>query len=182
MTAGRIASLLVGVALVACGAEPPLEVAEGGGTFTVEWMGEDTGSFEAPARAEWCEEGRLLEIVSLLGDTGVALVLYPRDSLVADSLPVYDPSLGPPGRPAAGVALRVFGRVSIYAGQSRSGWLALEKAGRNSVSGRFEAELRGVREPVDATVRGSFRNVPVGPATTPCVPDSSGISSDTALR
>jgi hypothetical protein len=174
--------LLVAAALAGCGAEPALEVADGGGTFTIDWMGQDTGRFEAPARAEWCEEGRMLEIVSLVGDTGAALALYPRDSLVADSMPVYDPSLGPPGRPAAGVALRVFGQVSVYAGQSRSGWLALEKADRNSVTGHFEAELRGVREPVDATVRGSFRNVPVRPAATPCVPDSSGISSDTALR
>ncbi len=166
----------------ACGAEPALEVAGGAGTFTVDWMGQDTGSFEAPARAEWCEEGRMLEIVSLLGDTGVAIALYPRDSLMADSLPVYDPSLGPPGRPAAGVALRVFGQVSIYAGQSRSGWLVLEQAGHDRVSGRFAAELRGVRDPVDAAVRGSFRNVPVTPATTPCTPDSTGISSDTALR
>jgi len=167
---------------VACGAEPAIEVADGGGAFTIEWMGQDTGSFEAPARAEWCEEGRMLEIVSLLGDTGAALVVYPRDSLVADSLPVYDPSLGLPGRPAAGVALRVFGQVSIYAGQSRDGWLVLEKAGGNVVSGRFEAGLRGVREQVDAAVRGRFSNVPVTPATTPCVPDSAGISSDTALR
>lgn len=182
MIAARGSLVMAVVLCAACGAEPALEIADGGGTFRVDWMAQDTGSFEAPARAEWCEKGKMLEIVSLRGDTGAALAVYPRDSLAADSLPVYDPSLGPPGRPAAGVALRVFGQVSIYAGQSRSGWLVLEKAGGNTVSGRFEAELRGVREPVDGTVRGRFSNVPVTPAIAPCVPDSAGISSDTALR
>lgn len=151
-----------------------------GGNFEISWTGADTGAIAVPGRAEWCEEGRLLEIVGLTGDTGVAILLYPIDSLEPDSFPVRAP-VGEALRPEARIALRVFGDVAVLGFRGYDGMVQLEESGGGRISGRFEADMSGLNEG-EMQAEGSFSGIPVRPSDLACVADTISVMGDTALR
>ncbi len=156
---------VVGLA-VAAACSPGESAERPAGSLEVQWVGADTGKLAAPAVAEWCDSLRVLELRALRGDTGVALALYPADSLVPGDYRVVSPERGDSVRPAAAVALRRFAETTIQGFRSDSGSVRLTAAGPGA--GRFTARLRSSTEGRRLTVSGSFSGVTIAPAPPDC--------------
>jgi hypothetical protein len=162
---GWIAVALMGAA--ACSSEGPAD--RGGGSLALEWTGADTGKLAAPAIAEWCDSLRLLEVRAIQGDTGIALVLYPTDSVAAGKYPVFRPDRADNRRPASAVALRWFAETSIRGFSGDSGTVVLQAIGPAAMAGRFSAHLRSATEGSRLSVTGSFQGLSVAAASAGCV-------------
>ena len=96
-----------------------------GGTLEAQWVGSDTGKLVAPAVAEWCGSLRVLELRAVRGDTGIALALYPADSVTAGHYPPVQPERGDSTRPSSAVAIRWFAETSIRGFHGDSGSVSL---------------------------------------------------------
>ena len=148
--------------------------------MVVEWSGSDTGRIMAPARAEWCDSLRLLEIRVVHGDSGLAVAVYPVTTPRPDSYPVRPPEDADSAPPASAVALRWFAETAIKGFQSDSGLVVLERAdGR--VSGHVTAAMRSVNDGMRLDLRGVFRDVRIVPATRGCVTRPAAQPPDTGV-
>ena len=162
---GRLALAgLIGVA--ACGPERP--AAPPGGTLEVQWTGADTGKLVAPAVAEWCDSLDLLEVRAMHGDTGIALVLYPAESIVPGDYPVVLPERGDSARPSAAVALRWFAETAIRGFRGDSGAVTVAALEPGARGGSFAARLRSATEGSRLTATGTFRGLTVRAAPADC--------------
>ena len=142
------------------------------GSLEARWIGSDTGKLTAPAVAEWCDSLNLLELRAIHGDTGIALVLYPADSL-KDSVPPGDyPVLTPhrqrPRRPSAVIALRWFAETSIRGFRGDSGIVVFQAGKKATRAGKFSGYMRSATEGSRVTVVGSFKDLTVTPAAADC--------------
>ena len=161
---GRLA---IGVVLVtACSREKPAD--SSGATIEAQWVGSDTGKIVAPVVAEWCDSLRLLELRAMHGDTGIALALYPVDSLTPGPHRVVPPERGDSTRPSAAVALRWFAETSIRGFRGDSGSLTLTAIGPGLGTGSFVARLRSTTEGSRLHLTGSFRGHIVRPGSHEC--------------
>jgi hypothetical protein len=164
---------LIGLVLAAaCSWERSTESA--GGTLEARWIGSDTGKLVAPAVAEWCGKLRMLELRAVHGDTGIALALYPADSLTAGDYPAVPPERGDSTRPSAAVAMRWFAETSIRGFRGDSGSVTLAATGPGVGAGNFAARLRSTTEGSRLTLTGSFRGLTVRPAP----PDCAGVAKE----
>jgi hypothetical protein len=162
------AGLLLGlIGLAACGQIDRLR--RGGGQIEVRWGGADTGTISGPATAEWCGVLRLLEIRAVRGDTGVALAVYPQETLAAGRYAIKDPVKAESLPPAAGLALRWAAQTSIRGFQGEGGWVVLERSPSGELSGTLAGVARSVADTSRRTVFGTFRNLTVRPQTRGCV-------------
>ena len=118
--------------------------------------------------AEWCDERRALEIRGVAGDTGLAVVLYPVDTIDADSYRIVLPEGADTLQPAAAVALRVFSTNTIQGYQGDSGIVALERGKEGGLSGVIEARARSVVNGQLLTVTGKVRNLTIIPQKRGC--------------
>lgn len=139
-----------------------------GATLEAQWVGSDTGKLVAPVVAEWCDSLRVLELRAMHGDTGIALALFPADSLAAGDYPAVPPERGDSTRPSAAVAMRWFAETSIRGFRGDSGSVTLAAMGPGAGAGSFAARLRSTTEGSRLTVSGSFRGLTVRPAATDC--------------
>ena len=131
---GRLA--LIGlVPATACSRERSAE--SPGGSLEAQWIGSDTGKLVAPAVAEWCGSLRVLELRAVHGDTGIALALYPADSLAAGDYPAVQPERGESTRPSAAVVMRWFAETSIRGFRGDSGSVTLATIGPGVGAGSF---------------------------------------------
>jgi hypothetical protein len=137
--------------------------------LAAEWTGSDTGRMAGRAVAEWCDSLRVLEIRAAKGDTGVALAIFPADTIKPDSYPAMPPLRADSLRSAAAVAIRWFAETAIMGFQSESGAVVIETTDSQRVWGRFEARLRSVTEGSRLVLRGSFFDVPVVAAGRGCM-------------
>jgi hypothetical protein len=147
----------------------------------VRWSGTERGSVAAAATAEWCAPLRLLEIQSLAGDSGVALAIYPAESLTPGKYGVQAPTRADSLRPAAALALRWPGPTSVKGFQGDTGSVMLRRHGSGLVSGTLAARARSVADTGRIDVSGSFQNLAVRPATRGCA-RSDTASADTGKR
>lgn len=163
----RVPFLVVAMlgALACSGTEKPVEPAR----LSVEWTGSDTGKLSAPATAEWCDSLRLLEIQAVQGDSGLALALYPTDTIRADSYPVLPPTRADSAPPAAAVALRWFAETAIKGFRSDSGTVVVETGPGQELGGRFVAHVASVNDTGRLTLRGTFRGLSIVPAARGCI-------------
>jgi hypothetical protein len=152
--------------LAAC--SPAESEARPAGSLEAQWVGGDTGKLVAPAVAEWCDSLRMLELRAVRGDTGIALVLYPADTLVPGEYRMLVPERADSVRPAAAVALRWFAETAIRGFRGDSGSLTLDSLAPGAGSGRFSASLRSATDGTRLTVTGSFRGLTVTPASPDC--------------
>ena len=129
----------------------------------VAWTGSDTGKLAARVVAEWCDSLQALEIRGVQGDSGLALLLYPRGALRADSYPVLLPDRADSTRPSAAVAARWFGETSLKGFQGERGAVVLTEGGTR-VSGRVQARMRSINDAARLQLEGTFTGVPVSPA------------------
>ena len=171
-------SAFAAAGLIAC--DRPSGSGEGAGGVVLEWTGSDTGRLVAPARAEWCDSLRLLEIRAVHGDSGVAVAVYPVTTARPDSYPVRPPDEADSAPPASAVALRWFAETSIKGFQSDSGLLVLERTdGR--VSGHLTAAMRSINDEMRLDLRGSFRDVRIARASRGCVSRPAAQPPDTGI-
>jgi hypothetical protein len=162
---GRLA--IGGVVLAtACSRERPAD--SPGATLEARWVGSDTGMIVAPAVAEWCDSLRLLEVRAVHGDTGIALLLYPADSLTPGPHRVVPPERGDSTRPSGAVALRWFAETSIRGFRADSGSVTLSATGPGVGGGSFVARLRSTTDGSRLHITGSFRGLTVHPASPEC--------------
>jgi hypothetical protein len=168
----RLALSSLCVVMAGCAREKP--PAGSAGTIEAQWVGADTGKLVAPAVAEWCDSLRMLELRAVHGDTGIALLLYPAESLTAGEYRMVLPERGDSVRPSAAVALRWFAETSIWGFRGDGGSLTLASVAPGAVAGRFKAKLRSATEGSRLDLTGSFQGLTVGSAPADCA----GIAQD----
>lgn len=160
--------VVLGLSLVAaCG--KPLTQRSLVGRLEARWTGAESGQIFASAAAEWCEDRRMLEIRAIQGDTGMALAVYPVDTIVSDSYPVVEPARADSSPPSASVALRLFAQTSIKGYQADSGTVILERSGSGPISGRLAARARSVVNGEQIRLSGKFQGVVVTPQERGCI-------------
>src|SRR5689334_12620698 len=76
-----------------------------GSQLDAHWTGADTGRLVTSAGAEWCAVGKYLRIEALRGDTGVAIAIFPADTVLPGRYQ-FAATLDDSSRPAAAVVLR----------------------------------------------------------------------------
>jgi hypothetical protein len=133
----------------------------------------------APMTAEWCDVRRALEIRGVAGDTGLGLVLYPVDTIDADSYRIVPPEDADTASPSAAIALRLFSTNTIQGYQGDSGSVALERGKDGELSGVIEARARSVVNGQLLTVSGKVRDLTIVPQKRGCRPDIPADSGDT---
>jgi hypothetical protein len=149
------------------------------GRLDAQWAGADSGKISTPAAGQWCREGLRLEIQAIQGDTGVAMALYPVDSIESDSYPVVDPTRADSVRPSASVGLRLFSQTAVKGYRGDSGAVLLKRSSSGQLSGKVTARVRGVPNGEQVRLTGKFDRVAVLPQERGCVPEPHGSSSDT---
>lgn len=160
------AGVLIALMLAACSRNPtgPPDRSR----LVADWSGSDTGRLVTRAVAEWCDSLRVLEIRGVKGDTGMALAIFPVNSVTADSYPAVPPLRADSVRPAAAIAIRWFAETAIKGFHGESGAVIIEAADSQRVWGRFEGRVRSVTEGGRLFLKGSFFDVPIVPAARGC--------------
>jgi hypothetical protein len=161
-------SILLLMQAAAC-ATPPSPDA-GKAHVEVQWNGSKSGSMEGEGVAEWCAPRRLLQISLVQGDTGMALALYPNDSVASGVYPVIDPARAESTPPAAGLAVRWLAATTVQGFQGDSGRVNLDRSATGRLSGRLGARARSVVDTQRIRLTGTFRNLTVVQDTLGCAP------------
>jgi hypothetical protein len=141
----------------------PQRTAEAG-HLEAKWSGTDGGKISAPASAEWCAARRLLEIRAVQGDTGIALALYPKDTLVAGRYRVMAPIKAESLPPAAGIGLRWFTQNAVKGFQGDTGTVFLDRSPSGELGGSVSAGARSVVDTQRVTVKATFEGLTVRPS------------------
>jgi hypothetical protein len=153
----------------------------GGARLEMEWTGESKGHLAGPATAEWCDSLKVLLIRALSGDSGVAIALYPTDTVRSDSYPVVTPAKADSVPPAAAVAFRFFAQTSVKGYQGDSGRVLVRDTTGGRLSGRFSASLKSATDGSRLRAGGTFRDVRVVPASRGCVARRARTPADTGI-
>lgn len=135
----------------------------------VRWTGSNPGKISGPAAAVWCSPRRLLEIRAVQGDTGIALALYPGETIAAGKYPIVDPAKAESVPPAAGVALRWLTQATVQGFQADSGVVDLERSAAGVLSGRVKIRARSVVDTQKVSVTGTFEGLTVRPEARGCI-------------
>ena len=149
------------------------------GRLEARWAGSESGRVSAPAAAEWCADRLWLEIRAIQGDTGLAMVLYPMDSIASDSYRVVAPTRANSAPRSASVALRLFSQTAIKGYQGDSGVVILKHSSSGELSGRVAARARSVLNGAQIRLTGRFDRVAVTPQERGCAPASADTVADT---
>ena len=139
------------------------------GRLSVRWTGPDTVALSATAVAQWCSSLHLLEIRATAGDTGIALVLYPSDTIDAGVYPVRRPDVADTTRPpSAAVAVRWFSQTTVMGYQGDTGRVIVERTADGSLAGRFAVGARPLVTGAKLRATGTFENLRVVTAPPTC--------------
>jgi len=161
----------------ACGDSP--DSAGKAGWVAASWTGADTGRMAGSGIAEWCAERRALEIRGVQGDTGLAVVLYPVDSIEPDTFRVVLPEGADTLAPSGAIGLRLFEANAVQGYQGDSGAIVLQRAESGQLSGTIAARARSVVNGQQVRLTGQLRNLNVVPQGRGCVPEPLSDSADT---
>jgi len=164
------AALLALLALAAGSCGGQAAGAAAGPRLETRWTGSDTAGFAAPAVAEYCDSLNLVEIRAAAGDTGIAILIFPKDRVQSGDYPIRHPDVADTVPVSAAVALRWVALTSVRGFRGASGRLTLRRGPGGALSGSFAAGAGAVSGPGRLTVTGSFEYVPVRPATRGCAP------------
>ncbi|HEY8258990.1 MAG TPA: hypothetical protein VIG08_15125 [Gemmatimonadales bacterium] len=163
--------LSAGAASLATGCGKPPDTKSEGSVLEALWtvVKGDSARVRGPATAEWCDSLRLVQIQSLRGDTGIAIVLYPVKEFGAGRYPVVPPDRADSVPPAAAVAIRWFAETSIRGFQGDSGEVVVREDRPGAYAGTFTARARSVTDGSRLTLSGSFGGLTVRPGGRRCV-------------
>jgi hypothetical protein len=173
-----LAIVLVG--LLGCNQAPAFR--GGAGQIDVRWTGSERGRLTGGATAEWCSILRLLEIRAIRGDTGIALAIYPADTIIPGEYRVIDPAKAESLPPAAGIALRWASQTAIKGFQGESGSVVLERSRSGVLSGRIAAAARSVTDTQRVAIDGTFRGLTIRPQARGCAPPLETFDEDAQPR
>ncbi|MEP6474417.1 MAG: hypothetical protein ABJC74_11875 [Gemmatimonadota bacterium] len=172
------------VALAACGGGG----SGGDGKLSASWKGRSngssaTGALNTGATANWCGAGKLLEIMAISGDTGVAVLLYPTDGVKSGTFAMIDPLREPVHAGVAAVAARWPDGEQIVGFRGVSGSATL-----TVVQGRISGTITGTMvrpgiQPESLAFTGNFSALQADSGTGACPPDSGGkrVSHDSVV-
>lgn len=151
-------SLVLAAVLAACGGGGPSSA-----QLSLTWRNDARqGDLIATATATACARTRLVELVAAKGDTGIAILLLPVDSVpVPGVLPVASPLTRSEPRPAAMVAVRWFETISVDGFESTGGEVTLDAVDATGLTGRFQVRLQSVEAIDTLVVEGRFDRVPL---------------------
>src|SRR4051812_33985133 len=135
----------------------------------VSWAGSARGNLSGAATAEWCGILKLLEIRGIRGDTGIAIAIYPADTIKTGDYPVREPARAESLPPAAGVALRWTTETAVKGFQGESGSIRLGRSAAGVLSARVTAAARSVTDTQRISVQATFRDLTVHPQMRGCV-------------
>lgn len=141
------------------------------GHLAVRWRGTYRGTMALPARINWCPGTRrgILEAVS--GDSGVAIVLYERDSLTGGPHAIGSPdmaaSIPTPGATVVMRWMRADRDTAISGFRSQGGTVRVDFVGGHG-SGDINARMRAPSGNDTLVVQGVFRDVPVVTTAAGC--------------
>ena len=139
------------------------------GQLTAEWAGAATGAARLTASATWCARDSILEILAREGDTGVGIAVhYGGTGPVTGSFGLSHPAQDMARRPAATGALRFTTPEALHAYLTRSGEVEITAVDEARVTGRMTFRLSSRIGADTLVLVGSFRDVPVDSARTPC--------------
>jgi hypothetical protein len=179
--------LLLAVLLLASACNVAPESRRKTGKVDFHWSGTEPGKLSSPAIAEWCPELRVLEIRGIRGDTGVAVAIYPNDTLIAPGQyrvvrPTTSESLS-----HANVGVRWASQTSIKGFQGESGSVVVERARSGELSGRVNAAARSVSDTQQLVLEGTFKDITIRPQARGCLRsaehrDTNAQPSDTQLH
>jgi len=165
----------------------PPAARRGTGEVDFRWTGSEQGKLSGPAIAEWCAVLRVLEIRGIRGDTGVAVAIYPADTLLAPGhyrvvRPATVESLS-----HANIGVRWASQTSIKGFQGESGSVVVERARSGELTGRVSAAARSVSDTQQLAIDGTFKDLTIRPQARGCVrpvnhPDTNAQRSDTQLH
>lgn len=147
-----------------------LPARSGAGQIDVRWTGSERGRLSGKAVAEWCAILRLLEIRAIRGDTGIAVAIYPADTVTPGEYRVIDPAKAESLPPAAAIGLRWASQTAIKGFQGESGSVVLERSTSGELSGRVTAAGRSVTDTQRVTIEGSFRDLTIRTQGRGCAP------------
>ncbi|MGH7582880.1 MAG: hypothetical protein ACREL5_06635 [Gemmatimonadales bacterium] len=129
------------------------------------------GSMRLPAKVRWCPVTRTGMLEAVSGDTGVAIVLYERDSLTALPHAILRPeAAGAAARPASSMVMRwvrLGGDTALAMYRSTSGTVRL-KLSPGVASGDVNARLQSITGTDALQVTGTFRDLPVATTAAGC--------------
>jgi hypothetical protein len=106
----------------------------------------------------------VLEIRAVQGDTGIALAIYPKDTLIPGRYRVVDPIRAESLPPAAGVAVRSFTQNAVKGFQGDTGTVFLDRSPSGELGGSVTAGARSVIDTQRVTIRGTFQGLTVHPS------------------
>lgn len=178
--AGPVKSLLVAVVVaalvVACDFGPdPMRVVWQRDTVSAE--------FSLPVHAVWCQERGWLEVVGARSDTGVALAIFPSDTIITGRYPIVPPLERTDSmRPLAVVAVRWFSQDELLSFEGVEGEVVVEHTVEGGwVTGRFHARLRAPMGIDSLRLEGEFRRTPVTRGGIECQPiEQDSVGGDSA--
>ena len=135
-----------------------------GAELVVSWRGKLAGTMTLPATLNWCPVTRVGVLEAMSGDSGVALLLYERDSLTPGPHTMVSPDAsGAAPKPTASFVMRWLrsGSDTALAGfRSESGTTRIQFVG-GKASGDINARMRSVVGVDSVVVQASFSGVPV---------------------
>jgi len=162
-SAALLLFLLHLLAVGACTGTPPDREgrSEGSGRFQVAWDGWGAGRIRADVSGSHCSGDRLVEMLAYRGDAGAGLSIYFLDEVIPARYPIFDPLLLEPVRPGSAMALRWFAETALIGLEGYGGWVEIESVAGDTISGRFEVQLRTLEHTDTVIATGTFRNVPL---------------------
>lgn len=160
--------LLPVLAVAACTGTPPDREggSEGSGRFEVTWDGWVKGRIRVDLTGSVCTDDRLVEMLAYKGDVGAGVSLYSLDAVIPARYPIFDPLLLDPPRPGSAMALRWFAETTLIGMEGYGGWVEVESVAGDTISGRFEVQLRNLEHSDTVIATGTFRNVPLAVEST----------------
>jgi hypothetical protein len=111
----------------------------------------------------------LLEIRGISGDTGIALAIYPKDSVTPGKYRLIDPARAESLPPAAALALRWAAKTAVKGFRGESGSVSVERSGSGALSGRVAAAARSVTDTQSLAIEGSFSGLVIRSQPGKCV-------------
>lgn len=158
--------LAIAAFTAACG---PSAGAPEPGFFAAQWLGADQGAGRLAANATWCARDSILEILAREGDRGIGLAVHmPTASPDTGRFVLVHPESDAVPRPGASAGWRFLAIDALHAFVSRNGELELTEVGDGTLSGRLTVLLVARSGPDTVSVQGTFHQVPIETAPTPC--------------
>jgi len=152
---------------------------QGRGRIEVTWRGADTGKLEVPATAGWCAADSVLEIIGRSGDSGIAVALFPQDSVRPGAFPINPRGPGV-ARPHAGVALRWYGKTLVLGFYGLSGVVTVNQG--STLEGRVDATLKSAVDGSQLKLSGAFHDLAVTGEAKGCDRATTGVLPSSGIR